>query len=35
MAWLVLVALAFSVATVYIVTLVAPTIHDFYMVGPQ
>jgi ABC-type transport system involved in cytochrome c biogenesis permease subunit len=33
MAWLALVALGFSIATVYIVTLVAPTIHDYYMVG--
>jgi len=34
MAYLSFVALALSISTVYIVTLVAPTIHDFYMVGP-
>lgn len=33
MAYLTFVAFAFSIATVYIVTLVAPTIHDFYLVG--
>ncbi len=35
MAYLAFVALGFSVTTVYIVTVVAPTIHDFYMVGRQ
>lgn len=33
MAWLTFVALAFAIVTVYIVTLVVPTIHDSYMVG--
>lgn len=33
MAYLAFVALALSAATVYVVTLVAPTIHDFYLVG--
>ncbi|MHB0968492.1 MAG: cytochrome c biogenesis protein CcsA [Thermoanaerobaculia bacterium] len=35
MAYLTLVALVFSIATVYIVTLVVPTIHDFYLVGAR
>lgn len=33
MAYLTFVAFALSVTTVYVVTLVAPTIHDFYLVG--
>ena len=32
-AWLGLVALAFGVATIYVVTLVVPTIHNSYLVG--
>lgn len=35
MAYLTFVAFALSMITVYIVTLVAPTIHDFYMVGKR
>lgn len=36
MAWLTFVALALMVVTLYVVVLVAPTIHNFYMVGaPQ
>lgn len=34
MAWLSFVALAFALMTVYVVTLVVPTIHNSYMVGP-
>lgn len=33
MAWLTFVALACALVTVYVVTLVVPTIHDSYMVG--
>lgn len=33
MAWLALVALAFALVTMYVVTLVVPTIHNSYMVG--
>lgn len=33
MAWLTFVALALMVFTLYVVVLVTPTIHDFYMVG--
>lgn len=33
MAWLTFVALALMLITLYVVVLVAPTIHDFYMVG--
>lgn len=32
-AWLALVALAFGVATIYVVTLIVPTIHNSYLVG--
>ena len=35
MAWLTLVAFALMVVTLYVVVLVTPTIHDFYMVGPR
>lgn len=33
MAWLTMVALAFSIVTLYVVTLVVPTIHNSYLVG--
>ncbi len=33
MAWLTLVALGWMVVTIYVVVLVTPTIHNFYMVG--
>lgn len=33
MAWLTFVALAFAIATVYVVVLVVPSIHNAYMVG--
>lgn len=33
MAWLTFVALAFALATVYVVVLVVPSIHNAYMVG--
>lgn len=33
MAWATLVAFALTVMTIYVVVLVVPTIHDFYMVG--
>lgn len=33
MAWLTLLALAFMIVTLYVVVLVTPTIHNFYMVG--
>jgi cytochrome c-type biogenesis protein CcsB len=33
MAWLTLVAFAFGVSTLYVVTLVVPTIHNSYLVG--
>lgn len=33
MAWLAFVALAFAVATIYVVTLALPSIHNSYMVG--
>lgn len=35
MAYLTFVAFALAITTVYIVTLVAPTIHDFYLVGSR
>jgi len=34
MAWLNLFAFTLAVFTVYVVVMVLPTIHDFYMVGP-
>ena len=34
MAWLNLVAFAFAVFTLYVVVMILPTIHNFYMVGP-
>ena len=33
MAWLNLVAFALAVITLYVVVLILPTVHDFYMVG--
>ena len=33
MAWLTFVALAFAVVTIFVVAIVAPTIHNSYMVG--
>ena len=33
MAWLTFVALSFGMSTLYVVTLVVPTIHNSYMVG--
>lgn len=33
MAWLTFVGLAFALVTVYVVAMVVPTIHNFYMVG--
>jgi len=33
MAWLTIVALGLAVVTLYVVVLVLPTVHDFYMVG--
>jgi hypothetical protein len=33
MAWLTFVAFGLMVMTLYVVVLVAPTIHNFYMVG--
>lgn len=35
MAWLTFVALGLTVFTVYVVTLTAPTVHDFYLTGPR
>lgn len=34
MAWLNLFAFVFAVFTIYVVVMVLPTIHNFYMVGP-
>ena len=33
MAWMSFLALGLMVMTLYVVVLVVPTIHDFYMVG--